>query len=455
MQKNKIISFNSLIIFLACTGMFLSTLDTGIMTIALPFLTKYFHTTPTITTLSISGYTMTLAAVIMLLGVLSDQIGKLKISMFGLTIFGLSSLLAGYATNINTLICFRIIQGIGAAGVQATAIALITTHIDKKHLQAAIGTLGIAIGLGPVLGPTVGGVLLFMGSWRWIFWINVPIIIVSLIVNAYLLKHIKEETRQSQKIDSLGAAFISGTILTLLSGLSIIQTNLALGSLLLITALILLVLLLKIEKQKNQGLLNLNVYQNSPSLGLFLLQTTTFGFTSALIFLFPPFLLEKILGVNSGMAGLFILGTPIGLVIFSRISSKHNNGTKSKQFVSLGLLLMGLSFLLLFLCHHFLTPYLVILFLLLYGVGGGCFQPANIALITSAVPNTIQGEISSLQRMLQNMGIAIGASIGGLILSVNFSKVDNITIGWLIGVLALAIMSTISLTFQYKQVFRR
>ena len=131
--------------FVACMGMFLSTLDTGIMNVALPFFTQYFSTNENIAAMSVVGYTVSLAAVIMPLGSLSDQIGKLKISFFGFLLFGISSLLCGIAVNIQSLIIFRIFQGIGAAALQATSSALITSYVKKEQLNKALGTLGVAI----------------------------------------------------------------------------------------------------------------------------------------------------------------------------------------------------------------------------------------------------------------------------------------------------------------------
>lgn len=436
-NKSKI---ENLIILVACIGMFLSTLDTGIMNIALPFLTHHFETTNSIATISISGYTMTLAAVIMFFGVLSDKIGKLKVSLYGFIIFGLSSLLAGFSVNIDMLIFFRIFQGIGAAGLQTTSIAMITTFVNKERLHTAIGILGIAIGLGPVLGPTIGGLFLSLGDWRWIFWMNVPIVLISLLTTIFLFKNVKEHLIVQHKIDRIGMMLSAVIIICLLSGLSFVQSNVALAGLLILTAIIFTWILFKIEHHQTNPLFSLKLYKKSQHLGLFLLETMIFGFASALIFLFPPYLLEKHLGVSAGLAGLFVLGTPVGLVIFSRISSKLNKGNKGRKFVSIGFIMMTLSFILLFACHTLLTPFLVTIFLFIYGIGGGLFQPANIALISKSVPITIQGEIGSLQRMVQNIGISTGVTIGGVILSLHDSLLQNIKIGWLLGAIVLVVI---------------
>lgn len=114
---------NNLIILVAGMGMLLSTLDTGIINVALPFLQHQFHSTTSVAALSVVGYTTSLAVLILPFGYLSDQIGKLKVSLTGLLIFGFGSILCGLATNISGLIIFRIIQGIGAAALQATSAA--------------------------------------------------------------------------------------------------------------------------------------------------------------------------------------------------------------------------------------------------------------------------------------------------------------------------------------------
>ncbi|CAM3119843.1 Major facilitator superfamily (MFS) profile domain-containing protein [Leuconostoc gasicomitatum] len=129
-MNNKLKS--NLIITISGMGMLLSTLDTGIINVALPFLQKEFQTSTSLTALSVIGYTMSLAVFILPFGYLSDRYGKLKMSLFGLVLFGLGSILCGLANSIVSLIIFRIIQGVGAAALQATSAALITTLVDKK-----------------------------------------------------------------------------------------------------------------------------------------------------------------------------------------------------------------------------------------------------------------------------------------------------------------------------------
>ena len=196
------------IILISGMGMLLSTLDTGIINVALPFLQRQFNASTSVTALSVVGYTLSLAICILPFGYLGDRIGKLKISLTGLIVFGIGSALCGLAGSIMTLILFRIIQGVGAAALQSTSAALVTTFIDKRQVPKALGILGIMIGLGPVLGPSIGGFLLALNAWRFIFWLNIPFALLGILCNYHLLVHI-DETIQKKAFDRAGS-IISG-----------------------------------------------------------------------------------------------------------------------------------------------------------------------------------------------------------------------------------------------------
>lgn len=416
----------------ACMGMLLSTLDTGIMNVALPFFTAHFNTNANIAALSVVVYTVSLAAVIMPLGSISDQVGNLKVALLGFTLFGISSLLCGFSVNIWMLIILRIFQGIGAAAMQATASSLITSYVESDELNRALGTLGIAIGVGPVLGPSVGGLFISFNAWRWIFWINVPLVLIAFVVNIWLLKVSDAPVRKVRSFDVKGAVACALTLIFLLSGLSMVAKPHLLwaGLVSLVLAVICLLILVRFERHAAKPLLHLHIYKESRII-LDWFQTVTFGFGSSIIFLLPPFLLEQLLHVSAGQTGLYVLGAPVGLVIFSKISGNLNkDGAKNRRFTNFGLLVMALSFLALALTSRWWSPALVTAFLFLFGIGGGIFQPANTALIMRNSPQNIQSEAGALQRMAHNIGLATGTAIGSTILTLAFSLRMNIIVGW-------------------------
>ncbi|WP_165329469.1 MFS transporter [Streptococcus tangpeifui] len=433
---------DSLITAIAGMGMLLSTLDTGIINVALSFLKGQFQTTTNIASFTITGYTLALAISILPLGVLSDKFGKLKISYLGFVLFGLSSLFCGFANSIGWLIAGRIFQGIGAAALQATSAALITTLVSEDRKNSAISILGVMIGLGPVLGPSLGGILLSLNLWRFIFWLNVPFAILAIVCNHYLLNKLSEETSE-RTLDNLGILINALMLVFLLLGLSLLsKSHLLLVSLILIiSSLFLGIIFYHVEFRNKQALVDVEGLKNNPQVISYLLQTVAFGFASAMIFLLPPFIFEQLYHLGVGQTGFLVLGAPAGLVIFSRLSGKYNDGSKNKAFnhLGLGIIIASLLFLLL------LTPswpyFFLTLGLFIYGIGGGYFQPANIASIMQASPMEMQGSTGALQRMVQNVAISAGSAIGSTCLNLWSNNLLLATrIGWGI-TLALVIIS--------------
>lgn len=437
-----------LITVIAGMGMLLSTLDTGIINVALSFLKEQFQTTTNIVSFTITGYTLALAISILPLGVLSDKFGKLKISYLGFVFFGLSSLFCGFASSISWLIAGRIIQGIGAAALQATSAALITTLVSEERKNSSISILGVMIGLGPVLGPSLGGILLSLNLWSFIFWINVPFAIIGIICNHYLLNKVSEETSE-RTLDTIGTTMNALMLICLLLGLSLLsKPHLLVVSLVLIIASLLIgTVFYYIEYKTNHALIDIRGLKNNPQVISYLFQTVAFGFASAMIFLLPPFIFEQLYHLEVGRTGFLVLGAPAGLVIFSRLSGKYNDGRKNKAFShsGLGIIIVSLLFLLL------LTPSWPYLFLTLglfiYGVGGGYFQPANIASIMQASPMEMQGSTGALQRMVQNVAISTGSAVGSTCLNLWPNNLLLATrIGWGI-TLVIVIMSLKDMIF--------
>lgn len=448
-MNNKLKS--NLIITISGMGMLLSTLDTGIINVALPFLQKEFQTSTSLTALSVIGYTMSLAVFILPFGYLSDRYGKLKMSLFGLVLFGLGSILCGLANSIVSLIIFRIIQGVGAAALQATSAALITTLVDKKNVASALGILGIMIGLGPVLGPSIGGLFLSMNLWRLIFWINVPFAGVGLICNYVLMKNINEQ-KHSGSFDIVGALFCAVTVISILAGFSLLSNRnyLIFEFLLIIFGVFVARRLYIIEMHSKIPLISFQMLNKNPKSWLYLLQTMIFGFASAMIFLLPPFIFEKIMHLNVGITGLLVLGAPAGLIIFSRISGKHNNGHKNSQFSFLGLTTIGISLIGLLAFNQQWPALFMTFFLFVYGIGGGLFQPANIAAIMQVGEKGNQGNMGSLQRMTQNIAIASGTAIGSTTINLLPGNLEtSIKINW--GVTLCLTIVTIVLTIIFDR----
>ncbi|MDP4086146.1 MAG: MFS transporter [Bacillota bacterium] len=403
---------DQIILFTAGIGMFLSTLDTGIINVALPTLVQLFNSSITVMTWAVTMYTLALVGSIIIFGRLGDKFGRLKIYSSGLIVFFIASILCGLSTTSGELIIFRTLQGIGAAMLQGTAIAIITTTIPKERQGSALGTLGVFLGLGPVLGPSIGGFLISLGSWRWIFWINVPIALTGVVGCAVLFRKVKE-SRNLIQIDLLGNILLACSVLALLQGLSMLSTSgilsfASMGSIILFA--ILLVLFIYIERKVEQPIMDLRLFFHgaftAPIFGIFVL-----GGATSLGFIVPPYFLEQVSHLDPWIVGLVNLSAPLGLVLMSKVSGRLIEKAGANRLMVIGLVIMAVAYGTLSTMKLDWSPILIATLLLIYGFGAGFFVTPNTSAVMNAVGQDIQGTIGAIQRMVQNLGIALYAVI--------------------------------------------
>ncbi|MBM6508379.1 MULTISPECIES: MFS transporter [Staphylococcus] len=422
--------FDHLVVFTAGIGMFLSTLDSGIINVALPTLSKSFNVDTSFITWSVTLYTLLLTGTIIIFGRLSDKYSRLNIYSLGLTIFLIASILCGFSNNVIQLIVFRGLQGIGAAMLQGTATAIITTTIPENRQGSALGTLSILLGIGPVLGPSIGGLLISVGNWRWIFWVNIPFIFIGLIGCLFLKRYIKEQKSMSIHLDIRGNSLLFLSIFCLLISLtswsyhSIFNISVYGNFLIFIVSFCLFIIW---ELKTNHPIIDLRLFKNvsfsSPIFAIFV-----FGGTTSLGFIIPPYILEKINHLSSWQIGLVNLASPLGLVLISKISGKLISRIGNIVLMTTGLIIMIVAYTSLGLLQYILNPVTISLLLLIYGIGGGFFLPSNTSAIMGTVSQDMQGTVGATQRMVQNIGIAFYTAVTSLFIS-NSSNSDKLIEG--------------------------
>lgn len=406
------------VVMTAGIGLFLSTLDTGIINVALPTLSQTFHSTVSFIAWTVTSYTLSLIGTIIVFGRLGDRVGRLKIYTWGLVLFAVSSAWCGFSQSVVEIIAFRTVQGIGAAMLQATAIAIITLSLPSERSGAALGTLGILMGLGPVVGPSVGGFLLSFADWRWIFWMNIPIVIIGLIGCRYLFSIISEQ-HSSISIDAKGNLLLSVSVLALLwmlstwtpAGLFHPLTIILLG-----VFLSLFVLFVVNELHTNQPIIDLHFFRHG-AFSATVLATFVFGGASALGFIIPPYFLEQVSHLASWQVGLVNLSSPLGIVLLSRIAGRLMNRWGTHRLMVIGLITMFIAYFILGQMQTTWGPWELAILLFIYGAGGGLFLPPNIFAMMSSVGRDMQGTIGAVQRMVLNLGIVVDTAVTATLIS--------------------------------------
>ncbi len=431
----------------AGAGMLLSTLDTGIMNVALPSLGQAFHTSVTGITWAIALYIMALSSTILLFGRLSDRYGRARIFTWGLLVFTAGSLLCGFAFSVLSLVLFRALQGLGAAMVQATAAALITTLVAPERRGAALGILGVLLGLGPVLGPVAGGLLLSAAGWRWIFWVNLPICLAGL----WGCRALRRASQGSAAIslDVLGGALLLVSLLALLWGLALKPGDL-LADLACDGFLIALVAFALWELRARAPMLDLRLLRR-PALAVPLLAILVLGAATAVAFIVPPYFLEQVRHVPPWQVGFISLSAPAGIVLLSRFAGGAINKVGTIRLMVAGLAIMTTGMVGLCFMQSTWGALALALLLLLYGLGAGIFLPANIAAVMSAVGKELQGTIGATQRLVQNVGIAIGEAVPAALIAAHAGAgVNELMVGFRLSWLfagAIVLLSLICFVF--------
>lgn len=190
-------------------GMFMGLLDVTIVNIAMPAIITDLHTTVTYASWVLNAYSLVLAVFFLSMGRVADRYGQKRVFMFGLVVFTLFSLLCGFAPNINWLIAFRAGQGLGGAALLTVSLAIVLGAFPRRQQGAAVGIWGALGTAAAAVGPTLGGVLVTYGHWSWIFFVNVPVGIVAVIVCALVIPRRVKDAHAEGGIDIPGM-LISG-----------------------------------------------------------------------------------------------------------------------------------------------------------------------------------------------------------------------------------------------------
>src|SRR5947209_4534777 len=216
LQMNKWI-----VLALAAAASFMTTLDGSIVNIGLPSIARTFHTGISgATEWIIIGYLVVIAALLLTFGRLADMMGRKPIFLTGLVVFILGSVLSGLAPSLLLLILARLFQGIGGALIFSVNVAMITSTFPSNERGLALGLNAVVVSLGVAAGPTIGGIITQYLTWRWIFYVNVPICLLVLLAAFSLYHEQRPRPEQRDRFDPLGAIVLAIGLSSLALGLS-------------------------------------------------------------------------------------------------------------------------------------------------------------------------------------------------------------------------------------------
>ena len=394
-------------------GIFLSTIDSSIVNVALPTLVREFNTDFATVQWVVLAYLLGLATLLLSMGRLGDMVGKKPIYVTGFVIFTTGSVLCGLAPTVHWLVLFRVIQAIGASMIMALGMAIVTEAFPPSERGKALGISGTVVSIGIVIGPTVGGLILDALSWHWIFFVNLPVGIVGTLMVLRLVPNLTPKGRQ--RFDLPGAISLFTSLLALLLGMTLGQ-RLGFGEarvlLLFVTSLALLAAFIAIELRSSQPMIELGLFRNTLFSINLVTGLATFVSMGGTIILMP-FYLENVLGYGTRQVGLLMATIPLALSVVAPISGALSDRVGTRPITVLGLLSMLLGFLALTTLGPETATLGYILRFLPIGVGMGIFQSPNNSAVMGAVPRERLGVASGLLSITRTLGQTMGIAVLG------------------------------------------
>jgi EmrB/QacA subfamily drug resistance transporter len=399
-------------------GMIMSILDTTIVNVALRTLSHDLHSTISQIQWVVTGYLLSLAAVIPLTGWASRRYGAKRVYLVSLVLFTAGSALCAVAASTTTLVIFRVLQGFGGGMIMPVGQLIMAQVAGPKRMGRVMGIVAMPAMMGPILGPVIGGAILEYFHWSWIFLVNVPIGVIAFALAWRMLPH--TDSGHAGRLDALGLVLMSGASSALVYGLSELGTaGTSLGApqvvLPIVAGVVLAVLFCLHALRVERPLLDVRLYANRVFAAASL---TTFGLGASLFgaMILVPYYYQQVRHESVIVTGLLTGPQGLGMLLVMPLAGRFSDRFGGGRVALAGVSVLSLSTIpLAFIGAHTSIVYLSLV-LVLRGVGiGFSFMPAMTAAFASLRSEQLSDATPQLN-VVQRIGGAIGVAVLAVVL---------------------------------------
>ena len=411
----------SLALFITTLASFLTPFGISSVNIALPSIGKAFSMDAILLSWVTTVYLLTSAMFLVPFGKMADMYGRKRMFTYGILTFTFASAGSSISNSAPMLICFRVLQGIGASAIYPIGAAILTSTFPARELGKVLGINVTAVYVGYSLGPVLGGFLTYHFGWRSIFLVNV---LVGLVVILLIFWKLKGEWREAneEKFDLTGSVLYSIILLFILYGFS--QLSTMQGVWLVLAGFVGTVLFIRWETKVRSPVLEIKLFKENRAFAFSNLATlihcsATFGVTFLL-----SLYLQYIKKLTPESAGLILIAQPIVQALCSPFSGKLSDRVEPRIVASVGLALTGFGICLLIGLNERTTLVFIVGDLILLGFGYGLFSVPNANAVMSSVESRFYGVASGTLSTMRITGMAFSMGVALLIFSIYLGKVQ-------------------------------
>ena len=399
------------------SGTFMVNVDGSVMNVALPALERQFAVGPALLQWVISGYLLIITGILPVVGALSDRLNRKRVFLAGVTFFTSGSILCAFSSTIDELILFRIFQSLGGAVIMGNVMSIVAHIFPAGERGRPIGLIGSVVAAGTIVGPSVGGLLIAAYGWPSIFWVNVPVGVVAVVMTQIVLGRMVSN-QSTERFDSAGAILFFVGIVSLMIFVSEGTTwGWASASSWLSLALALTALPLFIWRELRAA---------SPVIELSLFRSGAFsigniaGYLSYVMFMFPGFILplymQHVLRIPTAHIGMLLTPQAVFMIVVSPFGGRLTDkvGANWPAFAGMAMGTVGLWMMTRFTSATSYTD--IVIALSVFGAGMGLFTSPNTVAVLESAPISKSGLTGSLIATVRNFGRVSGIAVAVLLL---------------------------------------
>jgi len=396
-----------------------NSMGTSSVNVALPVIGREFALNASLLGWIATSMLLAQSVFVVPFGKLADIYGRKKLMIIGTAVYTAGSVMAALAQGIFFLLFSRVVQGLGASMIFGTSVAILTSVFPPEKRGWALGWNVSAVYLGLTAGPFVGGIMTSYLGWRSIFWLNVPLGLLSLFFLFFMLKGEWAES-EVEKFDYKGSLILAVLITCLIYGLSKMPSYTAAA--LVATGAVLVFVFIKYEEKNKNPVINIKLFEDNRVFAFSNLATLIHYSSASAVAIMLSLYLQYIKGFDPRHAGMIIMAQPAVMMMLApwagRISDKYTPGTVAS--IGMGMTMIGL------ILFSFLRPetsLIYIIFCLIFiGAGFGLFSSPNTNAVMSSVERRYYGVASGIVSTMRQGGQMTGLAIATMMLSMYVGK---------------------------------